>query len=51
MGLVAAATFARPAAWRHFAAGSVSAYALSPRGWELIVRGQPEAPRSAEGSR
>ncbi|MCK2212314.1 hypothetical protein MF672_000655 [Actinomadura sp. ATCC 31491] len=29
---------ARPAAWRRFATGSVAAYALSPDGWDSLLR-------------
>jgi hypothetical protein len=32
----AAATLVAPTAWRWFSSGSVSSYALSPRGWDLI---------------
>ncbi|TXK41036.1 hypothetical protein [Nonomuraea sp. C10] len=44
MALVAAAagaTLVRPAAWRWFASGSVTAYALEPEGWRLITGAAP----------
>jgi len=33
----AAATLARPAAWRSFASGSVTAYSLSPSAWQQLT--------------
>ena len=35
--LIAAATLARPATWRHFAGGSVGAYSLTPTAWQALV--------------
>ena len=33
----AAATLARPAAWRFFASGSVAAYSLTPSAWQQLT--------------
>jgi len=46
--VTALATLVRPAAWRHFAGGSVSSYALTPAAWrELATRA---AARPDDGS-
>jgi len=37
VALAAAATIARPAAWRWFTAGSVASYSLTPAGWRQLV--------------
>jgi biotin carboxylase len=37
LALASVATIVRPAAWRWFATGAVSNYALTPRGWQMIV--------------
>jgi biotin carboxylase len=38
-----AATLARPSAWTWFSSGSVSNYAISPRGWRAIISSCAEA--------
>jgi hypothetical protein len=35
--LIAAATLARPATWRHFTGGSVGAYSLTPAAWHALT--------------
>ena len=35
--LIAAATLARPAAWRRFTGGSVGAYSLTPAAWQALT--------------
>jgi hypothetical protein len=37
IAVTALATLVRPAAWRHFAGGSVSAYALTPAAWQELT--------------
>jgi len=37
VAVTAVATLIRPAAWRHFAGGSVSAYALTPAAWQELT--------------
>src|SRR5262249_35532144 len=37
IALASAATLARPATWRWFATGAVSNYALTARGWHMIL--------------
>lgn len=43
-----AATLARPSAWTWFSSGSVSNYAISPRGWQAIIASRAEA-RTGQG--
>jgi biotin carboxylase len=37
VAVAAAATLARPAAWRHFTGGSVAAYSLTPAAWRQLT--------------
>jgi hypothetical protein len=39
----ALATLVRPALWRHFAGGAVSAYSLTPSGWHELTWAWREA--------
>ena len=39
--MAAAAVMIRPALWRWFASGSVAGYALTPAGWESLLRTPP----------
>lgn len=45
--LAALATLAHPASWTWFSSGSVANYALSPQGWQAIVRAHEGAPEGA----
>jgi hypothetical protein len=38
VAIAALATLIRPVAWRHFVAGSVDAYSLTPAAWDQITR-------------
>jgi biotin carboxylase len=38
LGVASIATLVQPVAWRKFATGAVSNYALTPRGWQAIIR-------------
>jgi hypothetical protein len=39
--MATAAVMIRPALWRWFASGSVTGYALTPAGWEILLRTPP----------
>jgi len=39
--MTTAAVMIRPALWRWFASGSVTGYALTPAGWEILLRTPP----------
>jgi len=41
VAMAAAATVARPSAWRWFATGSVRNYSLTPAGWRQLRDGRP----------